>query len=134
MARQEVCSVACLLHVPTIDIQLWVEVGALAWKAHPVVEARTRTVVDTHVPLAHEGSLVTVIAQSAREREQSVAGRTAIRIVGYAVAVGVLAGEEASAAGRAQWAGHEGTESSSATNGHENPASKNRLMEAVCGS
>src|SRR5215510_2832597 len=34
--------------------------------------------------------------------------------------------------GEAREAGREGTESSRATNGHENPASTNRLMEAVC--
>ena len=37
-----------------------------------------------------------------------MAGRAAIRIVGYAVGMGVLAGEEASPAGRAEWASNEG--------------------------
>ena len=34
--------------------------------------------------------------------------------------------------GEAREAGREETESSKATNGHENPASTNRLMEEVC--
>ena len=34
--------------------------------------------------------------------------------------------------GEAREAGREETESSRATNGHENPASTNRLMEEVC--
>src|SRR6476620_9757752 len=102
MARQDVSCVAHLLHALTVNIQFWIEVRALAGKAHPVVKSGTRTIVDAHVPLAYKRGLVAVVAQGTRESKEPVAGRTAVCIICDAVSVGVLAGEETGAAWRAE--------------------------------
>ena len=84
------------------------EIGPLPLEADPTVEAGAGRVVDAHVPLADEGSLVAGALQVAGKGVHFMAERAVIGVVRDAVRVGVEAGEKAAAAGRAEGRGDEG--------------------------
>ena len=66
---QNVREVAALGFAPAVHVELRVEIAALALDAHPMVDSRSRIVVDAHVPFAEEGGLVTGVVQQAQERD-----------------------------------------------------------------
>ena len=59
------------------------------------------------MPLADERSFIAGVVQQAREGDEFVAAGAAVRIVGDAVVMGVLARQITGAAGRAERRGHE---------------------------
>ena len=90
-----------------VDVELVVEVVALAAMAHPVIEARTLgVVVLTHVPLADVRRLVTCRFQAERVAREAVG--VLGEVVQHLVAPGVSSAEEGRATRRAERRGDEG--------------------------
>ena len=99
MLVENVGYVAGGLNLLAVDVEQRIDISALAFDADPVVEARTRGIIDAHVPLADEGCFVASVVEQPGPGDEGVALRTAIDVVDDAVSVGVLACEEAGAAG-----------------------------------
>ncbi len=98
-----------LLPLP-VDVELRVDRLALALHRHPAGPAGPRGVIVPHVPLAHERRPVAGSGEWDREGRQAMARRVARGVVGDAVGVGVLAGEDARPARAAERRGGEGVE------------------------
>ena len=100
--RQQVGDVAGFPGPRAVDVELRVERLALAAHRDPMRKSRPRAVVIAHVPLAEEAGPVARLLQRDRERVEPVARGVARGVVDDAVRVGVLAGQDAGAARRAQ--------------------------------
>jgi hypothetical protein len=100
VVRQQVRHVAGGFDSSSVHIELRIDCLALSRHRDPMIEARTRTVVVTHVPLAEERRQVTGALKLPRKGRQLMARPR--RVVDDAVRVGVLAGQKVRPARRAE--------------------------------
>src|SRR5262249_9779794 len=82
-------------------------VHALALEADPMMKARPRRIVNAHMPFPDESIVIAGLLEPAWEGHQPVAERRAIGVVGDAMRVRVLTGQETGAAWRPQRRRHE---------------------------
>ena len=127
--RQQVGDVAGFPGPRAVDVELRIEGLALAAHRDPMGKSRPRAVVVSHVPLAEKSRPVTRLLQRDRERVEPVARGVARGVVDDAVGVGVLAGQDAGAARRAQGRRREGVQEPHAFTRH--PVDRGRLDERM---
>ena len=107
LVGEDVGVVALELLAAPVDVELWIEVGALALEANPVVEAGSGfVVVVAHVPFADEGGAVAVLLEVLGEEDGALGNRALV--VDHAMVVHVLAGQDGGAARGAEGSGDEG--------------------------